>query len=311
MAGHKKARWRLAGLVVLFLVALQACVWKPGAAPQGEKRTSPYIVADVFQAFYTSVPNPEFVFGLPISPLQQRPDGTWVQYFEKAVFVTDATEQVRLEPLGKRFRIPGEPYLTHAQRGPHCRTYPTGYAVCYAFLEVYLKYNGERIFGMPISGIETDGLQIFQDFENARLLFRFEAPERIVVADLGRMALEQDMGSRPPGGPVHSPRKPEKLQLQVQVNTPVVAPGETLIVTLLALDQDMKPVEGLDITVELFAEDGFSLGVQHVGATDAHGLLQFGLQAPQDHPGRLYLEARARYNGHLYIARRMFRVSSP
>lgn len=121
----KKSLGRLAGLVIFFSI-LAACVWKPGTASQGENRTSPYPVADVFRDFYHSPPNPEFLFGLPISPLQRRPDGTWVQYFEKAVFVTDATEEVRLEPLGKRFRIPGEPYLTHAQRGPQCRTYPTG-----------------------------------------------------------------------------------------------------------------------------------------------------------------------------------------
>ena len=310
MVRLKRVLWRLISLA-FFVFIIQACAWKPDVMQQGEKRASPYPVADVFRDFYLSLPNPEFVFGLPLSPLYRRSDDTWVQYFEKAVFVTDASGKVRLEPLGKRFRIPGEPYLTHAQRGPQCRAYPTGYAVCYAFLDVYLKYRGEEIFGLPISGIETDGLQIFQDFENARLLFRFEAPDSIIVADLGRMALERDLAGMPPGSQVHSPREPKKLQLQAQVNPPIVSPGETLVVTLLALDRNMKPVEGVDITVELFAEEGRSLGVQHVGTTDAYGMVQFGLRAPENISGRLYLEARARYEGHLYIARRIFRVRFP
>ncbi len=293
---------------LLILLSLTACVLqRMPAGPRGRAEV-PHPIAEVFQDFYTSVPDPQFVFGNPLAPAHRRAGGEWVQYFEKAVLVADASGKVRLEPLGKKFRVPGEPYLTHIQGGPECRGFSTGYVVCYAFLEVYLKYGGERVFGQPISNIETNGLQIFQDFENARLIFRFEAPERVVVADLGEIAFQQAAALTPNA---YEPKSPRQMHLQVLVDRPSVPPGEPVVITLLAVDEHLQPLEGVQIAVEIVAGDHRSLGKQVVGPTDAQGMVQFKFMTPQDYRGRMYIEAQAEYDGKIFTARRMFRVGIP
>ncbi len=266
-------------------------------------------VARAIQAFYNSVPDPLFVFGEPLTPPQQQAPGRWVQFFEKAVLVSDAQGQVRPEPLGRRYRVPGTPYLERIQGGPSCREYGE-FQVCYAFLDVYLKYGGERIFGPPISNMETNGVQIFQDFENARLIFHFAAPERIVVADLGKLALQEAMDQFAQG-PVFNMGEALQVQVTLSVEQPQLTAGDTQTITILVLDQNDQPLTDAEVWVEILTQDGRSLGRQPVGPPNDNGVIQFQFRVPEDYEGWMYVKAEARYQGETYEARRMFRVQAP
>ena len=139
-----------------------------------------------FLNFYRNTPDPELVYGMPITEQFTSRDGKVVQYFEHARFELNGS--VRTTPLGQATYEPGSPKLD-INNPAACKSFQTGYQVCFAFLEYYQAHGGEKQFGKPISPFEFHENLIVQYFENARFEWRADRPEgqRVILTDLGRL----------------------------------------------------------------------------------------------------------------------------
>lgn len=144
-----------------------------------------------FLRFYNRAVNPELVFGYPITEQFTSTDGKTVQYFQRARFELDE-ESIQLTPLGRALYPSGSQKLD-INNPAACRSFRTGYSVCFAFLDFYQVNNGEILFGDPISTFEFHENLIVQYFEKARFEWRADKPEgqRVVLSDLGRLYFDR------------------------------------------------------------------------------------------------------------------------
>ena len=148
-----------------------------------------------FLRFYRSVPDPRLIFGYPITEQITSKDGKTVQYFQRARFElrTDLPEsqRVQLTPVGQVLYQPADQLKLDNTAG--CDPFPTGYSVCFAFLDFFKINGGAAQFGNPISPFEFHENLIVQYFEKARFEWRAERPEgqRVVLTDLGRLYFDQ------------------------------------------------------------------------------------------------------------------------
>jgi hypothetical protein len=182
---------RLTSFVLIALI-LGGLGWQ-GTFAQSEQgeyfEATGHYVAGEFLDFYHSVPNPQELYGNPITEVFiDATSGRPIQYFEKARFElysdTPAGRRVQLSPLGEYLYESG---LSLNFEENACRVFPRGYRVCYDFLTFYDKNGGEAQFGLPLSNAEIQGGRIVQYFDNARFEFQAGATSgrRIKLGNLG------------------------------------------------------------------------------------------------------------------------------
>lgn len=149
-----------------------------------------------FLRFFESSTDPLLVYGYPITDEFISGNGVTAQYFQRARFELHADQpedqRVQLTALGS------ELYETDSQQldvnNPSaCESFPTGFRVCFAFLEFFNANGGRAQFGNPISPFEFHENLIVQYFEKARFEWRADRPEgqRVVLADLGRIYFDR------------------------------------------------------------------------------------------------------------------------
>ena len=172
-----KIRWTTFGLLVFILFGYlgnQVLAQEDG----GEKffpETGHWVTGN-FLTKYKSVPNPDQLFGNPITEaFTDGQTGILVQYFEKVRFEYhpyDIPElKVRTSNLGAYIYKKGET-LPVSYNPSVCRFFPEvddGYYVCYDFLDFYLKHGGVAQFGYPISNFEIQNGWIVQYFHRGCL----------------------------------------------------------------------------------------------------------------------------------------------
>jgi len=151
-------------------------------------------VSEEFLRFYKTAANPTLVYGYPITEQFTSKDGKVVQYFQRARFEASAADRshVQLSPLGQMTYILGDQKLK-IDNPTACRSFPTGFQVCFAFLDFFEANGGVAQFGGPISSFEFHENLIVQYFEKARFEWRADRPEgqRVVLTDLGRIYYNQ------------------------------------------------------------------------------------------------------------------------
>lgn len=150
-----------------------------------------HYVKGAFLQFYNAAKDPKLVYGYPITEQITARDGKTVQYFQRARFELSAPNRVQLTPLGVLTYTPQSPLPVNSNNG--CEGYPSGYKVCFTFLDFYKAHGGPNQFGNPISPFESaDGL-IVQYFEGARFEWRADrgAEKWVVISDLGRLYFDQ------------------------------------------------------------------------------------------------------------------------
>jgi hypothetical protein len=211
-----KAIWRLtaAFLILTVLLTQGGYVRAQSADVQFFPETGHTIKGD-FLRFYKSVPDPTLLFGYPITEQVTSQDGKTVQYFQRARFELradlPASQRVQLTPLGQAAYKPQAQLSLDYSAG--CDLFPTGYAVCYAFLDFYKDNGGAAQFGNPISPFESHENLIVQYFEKARFEWRGDRPDgqRVVITDLGRRYFDQlgeDPGLLKPVDPIDATINP-------------------------------------------------------------------------------------------------------
>jgi hypothetical protein len=237
-------------------------------AQQGDGSFFPetgHYVTGEFLTYYRSVSDSATVFGLPITEafVTNTPPGMTVQYFQRARFElhTDqpAGRRVQLTALGTLLYRPGKQTMTMNTQGA-CRSFPSGYSVCYDFLSFFDAHGGLNRFGYPISAFEfqTDG-RITQTFERARFDWYPDRPrgQNIVLADLGSIYFSS-IGEDPvrlqkptpaSGGIQSQPQTITSLKTLAFVWKAVTQPTDVQRVFVIVQDQTMSPIGGATGTV--------------------------------------------------------------
>lgn len=184
-------------VVLFFLLILPLTAWGPVKAQSSDVLFFPetgHNVRGDFLRYYKSVVDPQLLFGYPITEQITSKDGRTVQYFQRARFElrTDLPARVQLTDVGRSAYKAGSQQLdiTNSQG---CDLFPTGFRVCFAFLDFYKLNGGAAQFGNPISPFEFHENLIVQYFEKARFEWRADRPEgqRVVLTDLGRYYFDQ------------------------------------------------------------------------------------------------------------------------
>lgn len=250
-----------------------------------------HFVKGEFLKFYQNAPDPLLLFGYPITDAFVDQTGHETQYFQRARFdllMTDAGPVVDSARLGSYlYDYLGTP-VDFAQSGPTCRLFPdTGKNVCYAFLQFYDAYQGQKYFGNPISGMEYRDDRVVQYFEKVRLEYLKNLPvgHNIILTQLGRPVfdmivndprlLERVDGSSAPIDP-----SDESITARAFVRTSLVTPGMDQTVFITVQDQNFTPVEGAQVTARLAYPDGRTVDLLTLAPTGEDGILKVELTAP-------------------------------
>ncbi len=274
-----------------------------------------------FLKFYYSVSDPLTLFGYPITGQFYDPTGHLTQYFQRARFDLEDTPQgpvVTSANLGwMLYDDTGQPYNIQ-QTGPTCRLFPaTSKTVCYAFLQFYDAYQGEKYFGDPISGLEIrDGL-IVQYFTKVRMEWHSNLPEgrKVKLTLLGRPAFDKYvndpslLNSETQSDAIFVKPKVTNITAHAFVQNALIGPGSTQVVYLIVQDQDLQPVSGVEASIKIIWPDGSVYPQKLPGSTGPDGVMQIPLTVGNFQPRQvIQLEITASLGDKTSIANTWFRI---
>lgn len=270
------------GSLYLILAVLLAPMEKAKAQASGELQYFPetgHNVMGEFLRFYRSTARPELVYGYPITEQFTSVDGKFVQYFQRARFELGAglpgKRPVLLTPLGQATYEAGSPRLD-IYNPAACRSFQTGFQVCFAFLDYYDANGGPAKFGDPISPFEFHENLIVQYFDKARFEWRADRPEgqRVVLTDLGRLYFDQigeDPSALIPLRPVDATISPIlSIHARAFVSDPITQSSGRQTVHMIVRSQTDQPVSNANGKATIYFPD--QTAVDYFFTTDPAGL---------------------------------------
>lgn len=229
-------------------------VSSPGNFPE-----TGHTITGEFLAFYQQVPDPELVYGYPITEQITGKDGLVVQYFQKVRFELHPEmpegQKVQLTPLGRLMYKPGVSF-PFTKNPAICRSFETGFDVCYAYLEFFDQQGGVARFGLPISEVEEREGRLVQYFEYARLEWHPESvqaglSQEMQLTYLGRQYFDQ-LGEDPAHlWPVEGSFAQDVVSVRVHAFPvqAVVSVGETQALYVIVQDQNLNPLQAVNVTL--------------------------------------------------------------
>jgi hypothetical protein len=248
----------LAGVVIAILLVMATF---PVAARQVDGKYFPetgHTVAGDFWRYYQSLPEPALVLGYPITDafVTNNPKGLLVQYFQRARLefhpeLLDG-QRITLTNAGTMLYAAGNPSIPVNAPGA-CRSFATGFSICYDFLAFFDAHGGLTQFGNPISMFEilADG-RIVQYFERARLEWHPEMARgsNIILSDVGRLLFDK-LGENPLllSAVLSEAIIDEVLSLRTTVFfwKAVSAPNDIQRIYVIVQSQTFQPVEGATV----------------------------------------------------------------
>jgi hypothetical protein len=281
-------------LVGILIVAFSLLAANVGIVYAQDGSTSQYFpetghnVSGEFWKYYQGVPNPDLVFGYPLTEAFSNVEsGRVVQYFTRARFELypeqPEGQRVRLSPLGNSVYTPGQGVNIFTPMG--CRTFPNGFFICYAFLDFFDKYGGQAVFGQPISGFEFLNGRIVQYFERARFDWYPEYGEgqKVVLADLGRIYFDVAKEDANRLQPVRYDGIVDVLTLQTRafVWKAVTKATDQQAIYVVVQDQMFNPIYNATVVTTVHWSNGSPQSVAL--ATDQNGIVivPFAIQNEQ------------------------------
>lgn len=291
-------------LLLLSLLLLAASSWQTGRSQTTGSEFFPQTRHSVSAAFleaYRAVPNPEVVYGYPITEAFTSRDGLRVQYFQRARFEKHG-ETIRLTPIGRELYQPGRPEADFNTSPGACRPFETGFQVCMAFLDFYDAHGATRQFGLPISGIEKDGLRYVQYFEYARLEWYPESDDprlEVQLGPLGRLYFDQAGEDAAFLRPASYPGIIEITTLRVHAfpAAPASTGSGVQPVFIIVQDQAYSPIPDAEVRVAVTFPGGERL--TYAGSTNSHGFIEVPLEvdSASSGGGLALVEATAGFDG--------------
>lgn len=241
-----------------------------------------------FLTEYNSVDDPLLYFGYPITDdFIDSVTGQHVQYFQKARFDlvdTDQGTKVQIAPLGKLLHEDDAQLADIASDGPTCRKFPSGYSVCYAFLQFYDAYQGETYFGNPVSALEVIDGRYVQYFENSRMEWWPErtSGERVVLTDLGKIYFDKVVAnpdllkSSPPANITGQLLNPI---VRVFPQRSLIGATETQTVFVVVQDQYLRAMPKAQVGLTVTFPDGTTQFLR-LSETNEYGVTQVSFDVP-------------------------------
>ncbi|HQV94619.1 MAG TPA: Ig-like domain-containing protein [Anaerolineales bacterium] len=272
-----------------------------------------HFVEGEFLRFYNNAPNPELVYGYPITSQFTSRDGKTAQYFQRARFelVTDAqgNEAVRLTPIGAALH---QPIAQLEPQNPAACESISGYQVCYDFLEFYRTNGGAAQFGNPVSNAEEQSAIYIQYFENARFEWRAQGtPSRVEISQLGQSyfdRLGEDRSQLIPPQPLDASIAPViSLDVRAFIARPITRSSGEQTVAVFARDQNARGISGAKVNFSVQLPDG---NTQTFSAlTDSNGIARISFGFINQPPGELVsIDIRVEAGGKTSQTRISFRI---
>lgn len=250
-----------------------------------------HFVEGGFLRFYNNAPNPELVYGFPITSRFTSRDGMTVQYFQRARFelVVDAqgNETVRLTPIGAALHQPGA--QLEPQNSSACKTI-SGFQVCYDFLNFYNTNGGAEQFGNPVSNAEEQNEIYIQYFENARFEWRAQGePTRVEISQLGQNyfdRLGEERSYLIPAQPLDASIAPVvSFDTRAFVARSITRANDNQTVSVFVQDQNARGVPGANVNFSVQLPDGNAQ--TFTALTDSHGVARISFGFTDQQPGEL------------------------
>ena len=241
------------------LLLLPAC---SESAPAPGLATNTILVAPEFTSYYAAFGG-ERIFGAPqTNPLVNPDTGQVIQYFQRMRLDFDpslpAADQVYPFALGEWAYTDSSAAELVAidPAAPSRMIAGAEYAVAEPFLSLYEAYDGETLFGLPISPRIWQGDIRTQYFENARLEWHpgFPEGERVQVGLLGQAHW---LATKPAGFEIAFSASAlaglPSVKLTTAVEFPLLYDDTTQIVHIKAM-ADQRPVPELALELRLDAD---------------------------------------------------------
>jgi hypothetical protein len=220
-----------------------------------------------FLRFFENSADPLLVFGYPITDEFTSTDGATLQYFQRARFelLADQPEgkRVQLTALGTALYKTGSQQL-EINNPSACEPFPTGFRVCFAFLDFFNTNGGTAQFGNPISPFEFHENLIVQYFVKARFEWRADRPEgqRVALADLGRIYFDQFAENQAYLRPIHSLDATISSVLTIHarafVQKPISPSRGQQVIYILVRSQTNQAISGANGKATIHFTDGRS-----------------------------------------------------
>ncbi len=292
-----RARWLSA--IILGLLVITSGVYstyaQSGPPNNGRQRYFPqtgHTVSGDFLVAYESVPEPEFIYGYPITNAFHDANlDRMVQYFERARFElhTENPPELRVirSPLGS-YVYESVLELQPPNNSGACRTYQdegpyARYRVCYAFLDFFEKYGSVEQFGYPISNFELHDKRIVQYFQRARFEWHPEltSGQRVVLSALGRVYFDI-IGENPERLlseqiAITNNRPQTLLEIAVRAYPlhAVLTRSSEQSIYIVVQDQNLRPISNADAILEITLPSGETLRTIVTEPTDKNGVTKF------------------------------------
>jgi len=303
-------------ILALALTILAAFSWKVGHTQSDAAEYFPqtrHFVEGAFLTFYRGTPNPELIYGYPITEAFTDRDGLRVQYFQRARLERLPDGSVARTALGRELYEPGRAVVDQDTRSAACRTFPTGHAVCSDFLRFFETHGGSGRFGQPISGVEMDGLRHVQYFEYTRLEW---VPETdlpgldIQIGSLGWLYFNHRQENQALLRPPQNPNILEVTGLQAYAFTAAasVPAGGSQVVYVVVQDDTHTALPNADVQLTVSLAPDRQIFLQ--GTTNIHGYASFPvvLESGERSTGIVSVAASAEYAGLSADTRTSFRI---
>ena len=272
-------------------------------------------VSGEFWQYYRSFANANLIFGYPLTEaFTDVKSGRLVQYFTRArfeLYPEDLTQKVHLTNLGSAIYVPGQGVDIFTPIG--CRSFSSGFPVCFSFLDFFDKNGGETVFGKPISSFQFLNGRITQYFEHARFDWYPEYGEgqKVVLADLGRIYFDfaKEDANRLQPLPVVDNHVDVVLGLHTRafVWKAVTQPNDQQVIYVIVQDQTLRPVFNAKVTITVYWSNGSPAGRELL--TNANGVvvLPFPVQN-QSYGSLVTVDVKVEYQGIKDSAVTSFRI---
>lgn len=230
--------------------------------------SSEFAVGPQFHALYYSLPDPQRIFGQPISqPFIDPVNGHLSQYFTnmRLEYYRDQTgeELFFLSTLGRQLFEPAEHEYLLIEK--NCVTLEgSHFPICHEIRTFYEQNNGIQIFGAPISHVFTLNNRYYQYFDNACLVWDPMKPidRSVSLVNLG----EQYLATHEPlRYTITSPINPtmtidgqdtdSEFSVSISVEHIYLNPSTPQTITILVTDHTDTPVSNAWVTVWVMLPD--------------------------------------------------------
>lgn len=307
--------------VIIFVTLMVVMLGQTVSAQTGDSEYFPetgHNLEGEFFSFYYSHPNPQLVYGLPITEAFIDPETSrLVQYFENVRFEyyseNPAGAKVVLSALGAELYEHGTTIPNLTASTPNClQQISWNYPICSSFLTFYQQNGGQPLFGKPVSGLEYLRGRLVQFFEYAELIWMPENPQqaRIVIAPLGLTyfhAIGEDSSRLSPIRNFQYNLNISDIKVNAFTKYAVIPSGSSQSVDIIAKDQNNAPLTNGIVQITIRYPDDTEATTNSL-ATDEFGLANLAFLAQSERTGPVEVIVKVLYNDLESLAITSFRI---